>query len=256
MDILSFPGRAYDMALSLIKKGLALVIFHGALFLNTLLGKLCAVLVLLCTIAASAYYADIILFPMLITTLGAMWRRALFYIVWRRLNSRQRRWLRAEISFYSYFLKRKWGATPFWVRVTVQLLIGIAVGMYALSYFKVWDVTAYLAAYVTAIIPIPVFVEIYLGQKLPRMLAAFVQRQGVGKLVFDGGWQLVPTDWRANARYVDRLAFKVIRRPKKGVRHWRKALDRLERMRNSRKQEEEKCQTERLRFERDLTALD
>lgn len=249
MDTLTFPERAYDKALSLFKKGLAWCIFHFATFLNTLLGKLCAVLMLLSVIGASAYYADIILIPMLVSVFGALWRRVVFYVAVRRLSAKRRRLLRMHWHALCGFARRKWGRLSFWGRVACKFLLGAVVGMTLLHYLHIWSV----AAYITAILPIPVFIEIYLGQKLPRMLASFVQRQGIGKLVFDGGWQLIPANVRTGARRVDRVLTVFIKRTdRKSID---RAFERLERIRDLRRKRVEERQAESLRIEKEMADL-
>lgn len=250
MDVITLPERAYDTALSLFKKGLALVIFHGARFLNTLLGKLCAIAILLCLIGASAYYADIILIPMLVSVFGALWRRVVFYVAVRRLSAKRRRSLRMHWHTLCGYLRRKWGQLSFWGRVACKFLFGVAAGMTLLHYLHIWSI----AAYITAILPIPVFIEIYLGQKLPRMLASFVQRQGIGKLVFDGGWHLVPVDLRTGARRVDRLMTIFIKRTdRKSID---RAFERLERLKDLRRRRLEERQAENLQLEKELATLE
>lgn len=236
-----------------VKKAVAWLIYHLANFLNTLLGRCCALGFLLCVIAASIYWAHIILYPILISIFGALWRKILLTVVWRRLSSRKRRWIRDHAKLCSMLLKRKWGVIPFWWRVAIKCALGAAAGMLLLHWLHFWN----MAAWVSAILPVPLFVEIYLGQKLPRILVAFVQRQGLGKIVFDGGWHLVPVDMRPNLKRVDRTMTKFIKRPNtEGTRRWHETLDRLERRRAYKQMLCEQQQEEKEKLERELAALD
>jgi hypothetical protein len=246
-------ARILQFLVAVFKKGLAWSIFHFVNFLNTFTGKICASVTLACLMFASVYYAHIILFPLLVSTFGALWRRVLVYIIWRKLSSRRRKWIRDHWTFVCTLCKRKWGALNFWGRLVTRCLVVVAVGMILLHYLHIWSV----AVYITAIIPVPVFLEIYLGQKLPKLIVAFVQRQGLGKIVFDGGWQLVPKDWRRGAKLADRAITKVIKRPNKEA--WRQlshTLDRVENIRAIREQRKRDARTDEHLLEKDLAALD
>jgi hypothetical protein len=249
MSALSATADAFGGIVKILKKGAAHALVAVFTFLNTLLGKCTAVAVLVCVIAAAAYYADVVLVPMLVSAFGALWRRIVFYVAVRRLSARRRRWLRTQWSTACSAAQRKWGSLLFWERLALKFVAGVIVGMSLLHYLHIWSV----AVYITAILPIPVFLEVYLGQKLPRIIVGFIQRQGVGKLVFDGGWRLVPQDWRSGARDFDRtMTFVIKRADRKSVD---RVLERLERIRELRRKRAAEQKDESLRLERDLAAL-
>lgn len=246
-------ARILQFLVAVFKRALAWAIFHVATFLNTMVGKICAVTLLLCVMTASAYYAHIVLIPMLVSAFGALWRRVVFYIIWRRLSSNKRKWIRTHWALVCALCKRKWGALNFWGRLAARCIVVIVIGMTLLHYLHIWSI----AVYISAVLPIPVFLEIYLGQKLPRILAGFVQRQGIGKLVFDGGWHLVREDWRHGAKLADRAITKVIKRPDREA--WRQlshTLDRVENIRAIREQRKRDARTDEHLLEKDLAALD
>lgn len=180
-------------ALSLIKKVLAFCIKAFALFLNTWQGKIFTVALLVSVIYGAWHFYHVALFPIIA---GAGVRRGLLFIAVAFLPSRMRKWIRDGLNDLSKLIVRKWGATTPMRRLILKLIVLSLVCMGALHYFHVTDILLQ----VVAILPIPVFVYVYLGEKIPRLISAFVQRQGMGKIVFDGGWQLFPLSWRVKAR--------------------------------------------------------
>ena len=181
-------------ALSIFKKILALGIKTVALFLNTWTGKACTVVLLIAIIWAAWHFYHVALIPIIA---GAGARRGLLFILIAFLPSRVRKWVRERLVELGDHIKRKWGATTPMRRLMLKLTLLSLISIVALHYFHVTDILVQ----VVAILPIPVFVYVYLGEKIPRLISAFVQRQGMGKIIFDGGWQLFPLSWRLKARY-------------------------------------------------------
>ena len=181
-------------ALSIFKKILAFAIKAIALFLNTWPGKVFTVGLLVLVIYGSWHFYHVALIPIIA---GAGARRGLLFILIAFLPSRVRKWIRERLVELGDHVKRKWGATTPMRRLMLKLALLSLISIVALHYFHVTDILVQ----VVAILPIPVFVYVYLGEKIPRLISAFVQRQGMGKIVFDGGWQLFPLSWRLKLRY-------------------------------------------------------
>ncbi len=182
-------------ALSILKKILAFVIKAIALFLNTWQGKVFTVGLLILVMYSAWHFYKVAFFPVI---MGAGVRRLLFFILLAYLPSRARRWIREEAAELGQRLRRKWGATTPMRRFVFLLLVLSSAGTLGLHIFHETDTLKR----VVAILPIPVFVYVYLGEKIPRLISAFVQRQGLGKIIFDGGWQLFPLWLRLKLRYL------------------------------------------------------
>lgn len=191
---ISTSAGIFLSALSIFKKILALGIKTVALFLNTWQGKVFTVGLLILVIYGAWHFYHVALFPVIA---GAGARRGLLFVLVACLPSRIRKWIREQLTDLGELMKRKWGATTPMQRLMFKLAVLSIICLVALHYFHVTDILVQVAA----ILPIPVFVYVYLGEKIPRLISAFVQRQGMGKIVFDGGWQLFPLSWRLKLRY-------------------------------------------------------
>lgn len=179
-------------AISIFKKLLAILILWFATYINTDIGKWTLLSVLAGVIYGAYHFEHIALFPVGVRVASAGVRRGILFTMTLLLTPRIRFKIYRVIDQIKRISKRKWGAFTPLKKFVIKCAVVVVVGSILLDHFH----DTHILAGAISVFPIPVFITVYATEKIPALIIGFAERQGVGKLVYEGGWHLLPSQLR------------------------------------------------------------